>query len=133
MTPQTVLKPTNVLTRYQDGYRLARVINGMGQACKIVSVIIGVVILFTGLVVQANHPTITTGGTGAGTNGFEISPYGTTSLLAFLVAIVVGFIGWIFGVLLAAQGQILKAQLDTAVHNSPFLNDAQRIEVMSLS
>jgi hypothetical protein len=46
-----------------------------------------------------------------------------------------GFIGLLFfllAVLIRAQGQILKASLDSAVNSSPFLTNDQRPKIMSL-
>jgi hypothetical protein len=43
-----------------------------------------------------------------------------------------GIIIYVIGVLVSAQGQILKATLDTAVHTSPFLDDDQRLIAMRL-
>jgi hypothetical protein len=51
-------------------------------------------------------------------------------------AIVLGFVVWlpfwILGVVVAAQGQILKAVLDTAVNSSPFLSNDEKAKIMSL-
>jgi len=43
----------------------------------------------------------------------------------------IAFVGWVLGVLVSAQGRMLKATLDTAVNSSPFLSNAERAEVMS--
>jgi hypothetical protein len=49
----------------------------------------------------------------------------------FLAAIVdISF--WVCGVIVAAQGQILRATLDNTVANSPFLNDQERLDSMGL-
>ncbi len=49
-------------------------------------------------------------------------------VLAFVVAIPL----YVLGILVAAQGEILKATLDTAVTNSPFLKKEEMAKVMSL-
>ena len=59
------------------------------------------------------------GGTQVGIAGF---------IIAFIVAIPI----YVLGILVAAQGQILKATLDTAVTNSPFLKKEEMARVMSL-
>lgn len=51
---------------------------------------------------------------------------------ALLVAVVVTVPIYVLGILVAAQGQILKATLDTAVTSSPFLKTEEMAEVMSL-
>ncbi len=54
-------------------------------------------------------------------------------------AVVVGFLGFVWGNsimargrLMMAQGQSIKANLDTAVYNSSFLDNDQRLRVMRL-
>jgi hypothetical protein len=39
---------------------------------------------------------------------------------------------YVLGILVSAQGQILKASLDNAVNGSPFLTNEHRAKVMSL-
>ncbi len=46
--------------------------------------------------------------------------------------LVVAFPAWVLGVMISSQGQLMKASLDGAVHSSPFLNNSQKAEVMSL-
>jgi len=53
-------------------------------------------------------------------------------LVGVFIGIVVGGLGFIFGVMVSAQGQLLKAILDTAVNSSPLLDDDQRARMMSL-
>ena len=48
------------------------------------------------------------------------------------VALVVAIPIYVLGILVAAQGEILKATLDTAVTNSPFLKSEEMARVMSL-
>ena len=45
----------------------------------------------------------------------------------------VGGIIYLLGTLISAQGQILLAQADSAVHSSPFMTNEERAKVMSLS
>ena len=57
--------------------------------------------------------------------------------IALLVvgAITAGLVGALFfilGVLVSAQGQLLKASVDGAVNNSPFLTNEQRAKIMSI-
>lgn len=44
----------------------------------------------------------------------------------------IAMILYVFGTLASAQGQILKATLDTAVNTSPFLEAEDRTRIMSL-
>jgi hypothetical protein len=51
---------------------------------------------------------------------------------AFFSAATVGGIIFCLGILISALGQLMLATLDSAVHGSPFLDDEQKAEAMSL-
>jgi hypothetical protein len=99
--------------RYEDAYRASGSIVFFGSLVKVAGVIVGAggTVLLLGRLPQS-------GG----------------ALVSLLVtAAVVMFLFWVVGVAIAAQGQILMASLDSAVHSSPFLNHAQRARVMSIA
>jgi len=100
-----------VQRRYQDGYRVASTINGFGQTIKVGGCVLGVLIV---IVVAAS--------------GMSGSGAASGLLLAFMIAAIF----FVIGVIVAAQGQLLKATLDTAVHTSPFLTDGLKAGIMSL-
>jgi len=50
-----------------------------------------------------------------------------------IVAGLIALLFYLLGVLVAAHGQVLQATLDSAVNSSPFLTDADKAEIMSLS
>lgn len=99
----------SVAARYQDGYRAASWIIATGTMLKIAAVI-AATLLFAALASRWNQ-----------------------MLGSVVVAFGVGLVFWVGGVFTAAQGQLLKAILDTAVNSSPFLSEGQRAEVMQLS
>jgi ribosomal protein L40E len=107
-----------VMKRYKDAYIVARVTNGFGGMIKAIGIIIGGLLALVGFMVASN------GG-----------PRDLMSILG-IAGIVVGIIAgawfYIVGVLVSAQGQILKASLDSAVNNSPFLTNKHRAKIMSL-
>jgi hypothetical protein len=87
---------------------------GLGNAIKIGGAILGGAILV--------------GSFSAG-NG----PLGGGAVAAgIFVAAIVGVLFWVCGVIVAAQGQILRATLDNAVAHSPFLTDQERLDSMGL-
>ena len=49
------------------------------------------------------------------------------------IAAFVWLMFWVPGVFIAAQGQILKSNVDAYVNTSPFLADSQRAQIMSLA
>ncbi len=102
----------SILTRYQDGYRAAKLINGFGQACKVVGLSLGGLIFL------------------ACASASSISNIAV--VMGLVLGSIVGFAGWAIGVMISAQGQIAKATLDTAVNSSPFLSNEERAKIMSL-
>jgi hypothetical protein len=129
------------MTRYKDGYRVARLSVGLGTFFKVVGVIVGVVIAGGSVIAAlslgyAMSPTINPLGRMSETTP-SLSGAGMTTailvlVLGFAIAVVAGGLQFLLGVIVSAQGQILKAELDTAVNSSPFLVDQQRAQIMSL-
>jgi hypothetical protein len=123
-----------IVDRYIDLYRVARFLDGVGTTVKTIGVISGVAILLLFFII------------GAVASSQPASPFGpprgSESNGAFLLvwvivgAIIGSFVGgvvFILGVLISAQGQILLAQADAAVHTSPFLTREEKAKAMSLS
>jgi hypothetical protein len=106
---------TRVMTRYSSAYLVARFVIGLGTSVKVVGGIVGLFIGMTVIAITQN------------------AMRGVTPLVFGVVAgCLVFLIAFILATLVAAQGQILQANLDEAVHTSPFLSDEQRLTVMSL-
>ena len=101
-----------MLSRYTDAYRVARTVTGFGATVKAVAVIIGLLIGFTALLAGSQSLLYTVGG----------------AILGIIVAVPI----FILGVLVSAQGQILKATLDTAVNSSQLLTKDEMQQIMSL-
>jgi len=120
---------TKALSRYQQGYRLARTCGGLGQACQVVGILTGIMVVLFGVMgsetLMRPNPSMV-----------SIASFQTQHNV-YLVSIIffgalVAFIGWVIGVVLAGGGQYLSAALDSAVHSSPFLSNAQRARLMRL-
>lgn len=106
---------TPFMTRYSNAYRVAKAITTMAEAVKIIAIVAGVILFLLGM-------------SGAS------SMMGAASLiLGVIAAVIVGGGGFILSVLISAQGQVLKATLDTAVNTCPFLQNEQRAEIMHLT
>ena len=120
MSSQPAVQPAPargpLMTRYTDAYRVARTIKNVGDAIKVIALSAGILIFMIGMV------------------GSSQSLLGAMPFFGGLVsgAIVAG-VGFILGTLVSAQGQVLKATLDTAVYSCPFLVNEQRAEIMHLS
>lgn len=102
--------------RYKDAYLVANTVTRFGAILKILGIIGGILIGFIGFLAadMVNR------------NFFFIFVI-FVLLGCFIIALF-----WVFGVLVSAQGQTLKASLDSAVNNSPFLTNLQRARIMSL-
>lgn len=99
--------------RYQQAYSSAATIISFGNLVKFISVAIGAIIVIVGLV-QA---------TDAG--------YGTVLLGGALVAgLSIAGGGWVSGMVIQAQGQIIHSMLDTAVNTSPVLDNAAKAQFL---
>jgi len=105
-----------LMSRYGDAYTVARVTVGFGDAIRIIGMVLAGVIVLLSLIAASQ----------AG---------GGLSFLMFLMGLVfAAFVGVLFylnGVIVSAQGQILKASVDGAV-NSSFLTNEHRAKIMSL-
>ncbi len=105
-----------VTKRYSDAYLVARTITDIGVLVKRIALILGGGIVLIALVSLSQ-------------GSKESIIYAVMGIvLAFVVAIPL----YVLGILVAAQGEILKATLDTAVTNSPFLKKEEMAKVMSL-
>jgi len=98
-----------VVRRYQSAYRIAQARLGLAAVIK------GVGMVFGGLVAVVSLPQDT-----------------FVMVVGLCFAAAVALASWAYSAVVAAQGQILLATLDSAVANSPFLNDGERAEAMGL-
>lgn len=106
----------SVVHRYRNAYHHARAICTMGSLVKGAALALAGLFAFAGLVMsQQSH---------------QGSMYVAAGIAA---AIAVGVPVYILGILVSAQGEILKATLDTAVQSSPFMSEGQMREAMGLS
>lgn len=102
-----------VVTRYRDGYRVATLLVGAGEMLKAIGVVLGMLLTVIGI---------------ASLQRFG----GVASIAGVLCALVVGGFFFVCGVMISAQGQLVRATLDGAVAASPFLTDDARAEAMGL-
>ena len=105
------------VTRYADGYRETKSIIRVGRIVKVLGVIAGILVVVLGLIGAAN-----TGGPGSDMLGFG----------SIFAGLGVWFGSFIAGVMISAQGQQLKANLDSAIHSSPFLDTDAKARAMDL-
>lgn len=112
----TIDPSTSVMvTRYRDAYRVGTALVGLGNAVKGLGVVLGILIALLSL----------SAGSNGGGMAFLVLP-------GVFVAVTAGTLIWICGVVVAAQGQLLQATLDSAVAASPFLSHLERLDAMGL-
>jgi hypothetical protein len=99
-----------VVNRYRDAYRVGAALVGFGNAIKIAGAILAGIIVIGSL--------------------SELN--GLVAAAGVFLSVAAGLLFWICGVLVAAQGQVLRATLDNAVNSSHFLTDPERADAMGL-
>lgn len=105
--------------RYKDAYLVARATNGFGGMIKAIGIVIAILLVIGGFILLL----LNEGRLGVGM---------ALGLAAIIFGIIAGIWFYIVGVLVSAQGQILKASLDTAVNTSPVLAPEHKARIMSL-
>jgi hypothetical protein len=100
------------MSRYTDAYLVARTITAVGETVKVIAFVIAGGIALIGFVAGSQSALYAIGGI----------------ILGAIVATPI----YVLGILVAAQGQILKATLDTAVNSSPLLTKDEMRQIMSL-
>lgn len=114
--------------RYDDAYAVAKSIIRVGDGIKAIGVILAILIVvgavaFVGLVSESQP------------RGMPVAPSGTDLFvlaIGVVVGLIVGMLCYALGTLVAALGQQLQANLDTAVNTSPFLDNECRARTMFL-
>lgn len=109
-----------VMNRYTDAYRVARTTVIIGNVLKVLGVLAGLVI---GVSVFAVFAGALRTSAQSGMAGAVMGLFFGGGTFAFF---------FVLGVVISAQGQLIKATLDSAVGVSPFLTEEQRAEVMSV-
>ena len=102
------------MSRYSDAYIVARTITDLGATIKFIGIVIGAGIALIGFYAA------------------DSAHSGQLAIGGIILGVIVSIPIFILGILVAAQGQILKATLDTAVHTSPLLTKDDMQKIMSL-
>lgn len=109
--------PCDGASRYSDAYATADSIVMIGSIIKGIGIVIGAILVAVGLIAAS---------------AFNGVGGGVTIVASLISGLFNGIMVYVIGVLISALGHILKANLDSAVHSSPFLTDEQRAAVMRL-
>ncbi len=99
----------SMMNRYSDAYRVADAVTGIGSVVKGVGVLLGFALVALGLL---------------GLSDFAV--------LFIVLGVITGFLFFIVGIVVSAVGQVLKANVDTAVNTSPFIYNEDKSYIMGL-
>ncbi len=102
----------SIVSRYTDAYLTARTITAVGTTVKFIAFIISGCIVLMGFVAGSQSAQFILGG--------------------IILGAIIGIPIYVLGILVSAQGQILKATLDTAVNSSALLTKDEMRKMMSL-
>lgn len=103
----------SIIHRYRDGYLVAKATIRFATLIKILGWIAAITTWIAALVIGSEQ---IGGAEDKAVVIFSGLIFGTIQLLMV----------YVFGVLLAAVGQVLRATLDTAVYSSPFLTESEK-------
>src|ERR1044072_2868622 len=115
------------VNRYRDLYRAASLLRGLGATVKTIGIVVAIVILFFWFIVGITTASETSSSQFTGAVGFFVC-----MIIGVVFGALVGGLFFLLGILISAQGQLLMAHADSAVHTSPFLSDVERAAAMSL-
>src|ERR1044072_4183701 len=106
----------SVMKRYRDAYHIAKLTDMAGHIFKAIGALMAILTLIIfGLALKT-----------------DFLERGYAALVGLFFAGVVFLLFLAAGLVISAQGQNLKANLDCAANSSPFLTSEQKAEVMSL-
>jgi hypothetical protein len=99
--------------RYHDGYLVANGIVLIGTIVKILSLFFGAIII---IVTATNSQTI----------GNQVL------FVGIITGVAIALFGFVVGVLISAQGQIMQSMIDTAVNTSPLIDAAEKARLIGI-
>lgn len=107
---------TRAAKRYKDAYLVARAVAAIGETMKYIGVVLGLIVVVVGYYI-----------------GTQLERGLLYSVGGAVAGIVIAIPLYLLGIVVSAQGQVLKSSLDVAVHTSPFLDLEQKAKAMSLN
>lgn len=123
--------------RYLDLYRAARLLIALGSTVKTIGIVAAIIIFvfwfIVGiLAVSQTQPSSPFGPSPTTQSAAQTVTVFVCIIIGAVFGALVGGLFFLLGVLISAQGQLLMAQADCAVHTSPFLSGEERAAAMSL-
>jgi hypothetical protein len=111
-----------MLYRYSDLYKSARLAISIGNAVKIIGLVIGAIIVtlfvFSGINLGS---------------GLSTAPMAFAGMIGGVITAAIPGGGiFLLGILISGQGQLLLAQADAAIFICPFMTNEEKAQAMSL-
>lgn len=118
-TPEQIDLPRqySIGKRYKDAYQIAEATVTLGGTIKGVAMVAGIGAVVIGLLVNWGKAEVS----------WEVS------WLVWIAGALIMIIGFLAGVIISASGQIMRAQLDTAVNTSLHADLDEKAEIMGLT
>ena len=104
--------------RYSAAYRVSDGIVSLGKLVKIISVLIGLVFIISPFILRNEVPSL-----------LATEQMGTASIIIGVSAI---GSGWVWGLLVEAFGQMIRATIDIAVNTSPLMDTGSKAQFLGL-
>ncbi len=108
-----------LMKRYMDAYHVAESIISTGTLIKGLGIVVGLMFAVGGLYL-------------CGQQAQQGQYFLLLGIFVLTVGTVCGMLIYLIGIHVSAQGQLLLANIDTAVNSSPMLTNEQRARVMSI-
>ncbi|HEY0370556.1 MAG TPA: hypothetical protein VGD79_01045 [Thermoanaerobaculia bacterium] len=118
----------SISSRYSDAYGFTRFLNNVGAAVQYAGLSLGSLIWLGSAASMTILPVPIA--ERLGNEAALIVP--VFAVMGVGIGTVIGVALYVFGVLIAAHGQILTATLDTAVNSSHVLSDDDRARILSM-
>jgi len=118
--------------RYLDLYRASRLLVALGTTVKTIGIVAAIIIFLFWFIVGIAAASETSSSPFAAQSSAGAVSFFVSTIIGVIFGALVGGLFFLLGVLISAQGQLLMAHADSAVHTSPFLSDEERAAAMSL-
>ncbi len=129
MTVQVAPRPVStakVMKRYNDAYRVAKAVIALGTTLNVLGALVALLLFGGAFLYTTQGHTVGSHPAHRSNGGGDVA----VQIASFFAASFVWLVFYVFSVIIRAQGQMLRASLDGAVHSSPFLNDDERAQAM---
>lgn len=113
---ELVIRVDKLECRYKDAYTVANFVNGLAEVVKIGSLLAGLGVIVLDFVWNDR-------------GSVGVSPF---LIMGIVAGGLIGVVGYVWGVMIAARGQMLLAAIDGAVNSSTLLSNTRKAEILGV-